>query len=119
MKSGLIWTKDAPNVLAEQNLERVRTALESGWVCGYHLLFAAGASGYPVVFSAYGKYLEHVDQSRPGDFFALWSVAKFRQEGLLLVDESYETGKRDAGTLLTAEALRRVEEYLSTQSRIA
>jgi hypothetical protein len=112
------WTPDGPNLLRDENLDRVRRSLEEGWVCGMHLLFCAGASGYPVAFSTYETYLEHVRQARPGDLFYLWSVGELRKRKLLLVDARYETADHGASSLLSADGLRRIQEYLSIEAKI-
>jgi len=91
-------------------------ALEEGWICGIHLLYAGGASGSPIAFSDYKTYLAYVDGARPGDLFILWSVAEMRRQNLLLVATRDEMPKRHENSLLSKAALERVQQYLSTES---
>jgi hypothetical protein len=107
------WTTDAPNILTDENLRRVQRALEEGWVCGLHLYYAGGCGGDAIAFSAFERYLAHVEQARPGDLFYLFSVAKLRKKDLLLVDSRHVVGEQGAGSLLSPEVLGRVRDYLS------
>ena len=54
-----------------------------------------------------------------GDHFFLWSLSDMRRRNLLLVDARHETSDAAASSLLSSEAFRRVEDYLSTESRIS
>jgi len=107
------WTKDGPNILAEENLERIRQALSDGWIGGIHLYFGVGRSGDSIAFSTFDAFLSHVTASRPGDLFILWSFVEMRRKGLLLVDSQFMDDVGAGRSLLAARDLDRVREYLS------
>ena len=81
MKSG--WAR-LPHALSPDTVEVVRSALEGGWVFGNHYHFAGACGPDGVVFETYEGYREHIDRSRPGDKFLLWSVAGLIGQGLQL-----------------------------------
>ena len=105
------WTIEGPNILAEQNLERINQALSEDWIAGIHLYFGGGGSGDPIAFSTFNAFLSHATASRPGDLFILWSVVEMRRRNLLLVDRRF----REAATssLLSPDDLDRVRGYLA------
>jgi hypothetical protein len=110
---GPTWSLEGPSLTNPDNLRRVEEALREGWVCGIHLLYGAGASGHPIAFATFEKYLAYVDQARPGDLFTLWSVAELRKRSRLLVDAHYETAEEGVSSLLSTTDLDRVQAYLS------
>jgi len=107
------WTTDGPNILAEENLERIWQALTDGWIGGIHLYCGGGRSGDSVAFCTFDAFLSHVTASRPGDLFNLWSVAEVRRKGLLLVDSHFKDTDGAGRSLLSPGDLDRVREYLS------
>ena len=81
------WTAKPPNLLSPENLTKVRHALEAGIVCGIH---RGGGGPEPCAFADIASYLRAIDESRPGDWFTLWSVPMLAERGLLLIDKRQE-----------------------------
>ena len=103
------WTKDS-NILTEESLELAKRTLDEGWICGVHYYYCGGCGGNPVAFNNFSAYSSHIEQSRPGDLFELWSVPEIRRRGLLLVDQHASAGNAP-NSLLGQEDLRRILEY--------
>lgn len=110
------WTRKGPNVFDNEQLQRVQFALNEDWVCGRHLYYGAGRSGDSVAFSNYHDYVAYIERATPGDLFILWSVSEIRRRGLLLIDAGAGTVGQADGSLLSPDDLRRVMDYLTTES---
>jgi hypothetical protein len=110
-----MWTAAGSSILAEDTLSTVRSALEEGWIGGIHLYYGGGGSGDPVAFSTFGAFHRHVTASKPGDLFIIWSVARLRRQGLLLVDNRFEAPSEIACPLLSRSDLVNVREYLAQE----
>lgn len=107
------WTTQGANILAEENLKRIREALEEDWVGGIHLYYGGGGSGDAVAFSRYDTFHSCVVHSRPGDLFVLWSVAEMRRRGLLLIDKRSPLALLSGNSLLAPSDLDRVRRYVA------
>lgn len=107
------WTTAGPDILAEDTLNIVRHALEAGWICGIHLYFGGGGSGDAVAFSTFSAFHSHVVGSKPGDLFVLWSIARMRNEKLILVDNRFDSASDVEHSVLSQDDLERVRGYLA------
>jgi hypothetical protein len=90
-------------------LAKVRQALEAGLVCGIHSFYKGGGGPEPCAFASMGSYLRALEESRPGDWFTLWSVPTLAARGLLLID------KRQ--TPVTQEELQAIRNWLSSDPK--
>jgi hypothetical protein len=104
-----VWTKDIPNLLSKENLEKVRQALRLGIVCGLHAFYAGGGGPQACAFSDFDQYLDEVEKSAPGDWFTLWSVTDLAARGLLLIESH--------GTPPSTEVLAELEKFLRADAK--
>lgn len=99
------WTAGQPNLLSPEIVAKVRFALDDGILCGLHAFYCAGCGPEPCAYADLPSYLHDVEQSRPGDWFTLWSVPMLAKENRLLI------WKRKA--LVSEGELQDVSEWLN------
>jgi hypothetical protein len=74
-------------------------------ICGLHSYYRGACGPSACVFWDLKGYLQAIKQSRPGDWFTLWSVEDLNAEGLLQL--------RRCNSGVTQEELRGIRDWLS------
>jgi hypothetical protein len=79
------WSAEPLNLLSPEIVTRVSAALDVGIICGVQAFYCGGHGPEPCAFADLNSYISAVENSRPGDWFTLWSVPMLADQGLLLI----------------------------------
>jgi len=79
------WSSEPANLLSPDIVAKVSDALEAGILCGIHAFYCAGGGPEPCAFVDLNSYMVAIENSRPGDWFTLWSVPMLAQQSALLI----------------------------------
>ena len=99
------WSAEPWNLLSPELVSAVRRALEDGIICGVQAYYCAGHGPEPCAFSDLNSYLRAVEESRPGDWFTLWSVEALAKQSVLLI--------RKQATPITEAELKTIKDWLN------
>jgi hypothetical protein len=99
------WSAEPANLLSPEVISRLTDALADGIVCGIHAFYGGGRGPEPCAFLDLPSYLSTVNESRPGDWFTLWSVPELGRRNALLL--------RKQATPATQSELDQIRDWLS------
>src|SRR5215469_1238160 len=100
------WTAEPANLPSPEVISRLTAALADGIVCGLQAFYGGGRGPEPCAFSDLPSYLSAVKESRPGDWFTLWSVPGLARQNTLLL-------KKQA-TAASQPELDQIRDWLNT-----
>ncbi|HEU5198767.1 MAG TPA: hypothetical protein VFU32_03980 [Ktedonobacterales bacterium] len=107
------WVKDqSKNILAPENLDKIKDAAARGLIFGYHYRPHSGGGPNYWVFQTFDAFMELVAHSKPGDWYGVCSLSGLLEQksaiAWSLCGETAEAGK----LLFQPEELQSIRTYL-------
>jgi hypothetical protein len=99
-----MWITEIPSLFSDDNVEKMRRALDHGLVFGLHAFYCGGIAPETCAFAEFDRYVDAVQRSKPGDWFTLWDVNDPDVRDLFLLECH--------GGPPSAELLKPVEDFL-------
>lgn len=111
MGSREIWTKDRPNILSHENIEKIKDTLTRGCIFGHHYYFYGGCSSSAWAYSDFTRFMNYVSNSKPGDIFVIWSVEQLIENNLLLARIKYNGNSKTVQDLIPEKQMQVINDY--------
>jgi hypothetical protein len=84
-----VWTKDRPNILSPDNINKIRLACETGIIFGLHSYYYGGSAFSTWAYSRFDDFIEDVSRAKPGDYYEVWSAKELESKDLLFIHKEY------------------------------
>lgn len=113
-----VWVRDdSKNLIAGETLGLINYTLSAGPIFGYW--YRAQSESGPNFWLArdYAQFTRVVAQAYPGDYYVIWSLPALLQRGLALAAARHADVHTGRGSLLSADGLAAVEDFVSDGSR--
>jgi hypothetical protein len=105
------------NLLAPQNLARIREALAAGPIFGYWRRAHSGMGLNHWMPRDFVEFEQIIAQAKPGDYYVIWSLPAQVEKGVALAAACYDDQPEHGASLLSAGKIQTVERYLSDPAR--
>lgn len=113
-----VWVRDdSRNLIAGEILGLINYTLSAGPIFGYWYRAQSEPGLNFWLARDYGQFTRVVAQAHPGDYYVIWSLPALLQRGLALAAARHADVHAGRGSLLSADGLAAVEEFVSDGSR--
>lgn len=111
-----VWTKDRPNILHPENIEKIRSALLKGPIWGHQYHFYGGCSRTSWAFADFLSFEGYLAASKPGDIYVVWSAAQLIEQKMALAYAAFDTTMKPGSSLLSEAQLEIIKRHLAQPS---
>jgi hypothetical protein len=113
-----VWIHNpAMNLLAPENLARIREALAAGLIFGYRYRAHSGMGPNHWMARDFAEFQREIAQAKPADYYVIWSLPALLGQGVALEAASYDEQPEHGASLLPAGQIQALERYLSDPTR--
>ena len=113
-----VWIHNpAMNLLAPENLARIRQALAVGPIFGYWYRAHSGMGPNYWMARDIAEFELEIAQAKPADYYVIWSLPALLAKGVALAAARYDEQAEHGASLLPAQQMRAVKRHLIVPTR--
>jgi hypothetical protein len=88
------WTSDGPSIVAPENLQKIRDALDAGYIVLEHMHYFGGRSLDKMFVEDFEDFMDYVNtKAKPGDQFVIYAMEKLFDNKLYTLKAKYPDAK--------------------------